>query len=131
MSLYKQTIELVGCRKQFFFNDVCRFQQTANDICDLYCYLTGRNGIKYYLNLLRSGHCVYFLLKRCDLFKYPEQGWEAVNGKMKCYFNHNAQKGEGKKGSSKLLPIFMTFFRRFLWRCGILDQYFEKVNQSP
>ena len=30
-----------------------------------------------------------------------------------------------------MLPIFMTFLRSLLWRCGILDKFFNRVDPIP
>ena len=81
-----------------------------------------------YFHNLRAGHFAYFLHKRGNLYRYSQQDWENVNGKMKRNFNNNTQRGGGKGGSSKLLPIFFTFCRGLLWRCGILDAFFDEVD---
>ena len=124
-------IEKVGSRKEFDWAAVCDFQNTADDFCDIYCELTGRDGMTNNFHSFRSGHYAYFLHHKKNLYRYSQQGWEALNGKMKRCFNHNTQKGGGKNGSSKLLPIFMSFSPGFLWRCGILDAFFDKVDPIP
>ena len=127
-TLFALTIKKLNSKKLYKFDDVCEFQRTANGFCDIYCTFTGRDGMTNSFHNLRDGNFPYFLQKRGNLYRYSRQGWEAINGKMKHNCNHNTPKGGGLRGSSKLLPIFVTFSCGRLWRCGILDELFEKVD---
>lgn len=83
-----------------------------------------------YFHFIVAGHFSYYLLKFENLYKYSQQGWERVNGKAKQTYNHATQKGGGKGGSSKLLPIVYTFLRELLWRFGHGDELFKKHDDE-
>ena len=69
-------------------------------------------------------------MKYQNLYKYSQQGWERVNGKAKRAYNHNTTKGGRRGGSSKLLPIMMTFLRELLWRFGVGDKLFNPNDNT-
>ena len=77
-------------------------------LCDIYFALTGRDRMTNYFHLIHAGHYLYFLLKYRNMYWYPQQGWENINGRIKKIFHDNTQKGGSQGGSSKLVPSFRT-----------------------
>lgn len=126
--LYSVTMEKLKSRKVFNFEDVCDFQDTADDFCELYIQLTGGPSMTNYMHFLSAGHFSFYLLRLGNLYKYSQQGWEHINGIAKRTFNHNTQKGGGRNGSSKLLPIVYSFLRELLWRFKHGDKLFLKYD---
>ena len=126
-SLYNQVIEMLNSKRHFKWKRVCQFQKLVDEFCDLYFYLTGRDGMTNYFHMLYSGTFAYFLDKYGNLYRFSQQGWENVNGVWKRHFHHNTAKGGGKGGSSKLLPIMFTVARGMLWRSGHLDLFFDSL----
>ena len=100
-------------KEHFEFEEVCKFQLDADEFCDAYFLLTGRDGMTNYFHLLKAGHYAYFLRKYHNLYRYSQQGWENINSRLKRTFHHNTQKGGC--GRSKLLPVIYTLLRDMLW----------------
>ena len=114
LSHFNDAMELLDSKRYFEFDDVCKFQDTADKFCDPYIYLTGVEGMTNYIHMMFSGTFAYFLDKYGNLYRFSQQGWENVNGTWKRHFHHNSAKGGGKGGSSKLLPIMYTVARAML-----------------
>ena len=110
--------------------DVDMCQLAADDFCDEYVDLTGRDGMTNYFHNLRSGHFSYYLRKYGNLYLLSQQGWENVNSRFKRLFHFNTQKGGGIGGSSKLGPVMYTMARSMLWRYGYLDGLFKELGHS-
>jgi len=115
---------------EFRLEDVDEFQLRADEFCDIYCGLTGRDGMTNYFHILRAGHFSYFLHKFGNLYLLSQQGWENVNSRWKRTFHNNTQKGRGCGGSSKLGPVMHTFARCILWKYGYLDGLFELLGNT-
>jgi hypothetical protein len=109
---------------------VCDFQNTADDFAELYINLTGWDGMTNYFHFLSAGHFSFYLLRVKNLYKYSQQGWEHINGKAKRTYHNNTQKGGGRNGSSKLLPIVYSFLRELLWRFNYGDALFSKFEDK-
>ena len=95
----------LGARTEFLFDEVCSYKLSVDKFSENYNHLTGRDGMTSYMHLRKAGHCVYFLLWYGNVYKYSQQGYEILNGVMKRDFHTKTQKGGGRGGTSKLLPI--------------------------
>ena len=79
-----------------------------------------------------SGHVKWFMLKYRNLYRYEQQGWEALNSKMKYFFYHRTQRG-GSKGNNqycggraeRLKPVGKWLQRQIMWKTGLSDKDFE------
>jgi hypothetical protein len=127
---YAMLMDELKSRKVFTYDDVCEFQNIADDFGEQYIYLTGVDGMTNYFHFLIAGHFSYYLFRYKNLYKYSQQGWERINGKAKRSYHHNTQKGGGRGGTSKLLPIMRMFLRELLWRFGHADEVFTKVPKA-
>ena len=81
------------------------YQLLADKFLANHNHLTGRDGMTDYMHLHKAGHWAYFLLRYGNVYKYSQQGYENLNGVMKRDFHTKTQKGGGRGGTSKLLPI--------------------------
>jgi len=126
--LLATVMEKLESKEEFDQDMVDSFQLSADEFCDVYCALTGRDGMTNYYHILRSGHFCYFLEKYKNLYLLSQQGWENVNSRFKRSFHNNSQKGGGKGGSSKLAPVMYTMARDMLWRYGYLDRLFHHLG---
>ena len=84
-----------------------------------------------YLHLIGAGHITYFLRRYGSLYKFSQQGWEALNKLIKSFYHHNTNHG-GCHGNSRgamirgkhLLPIACLNSRRLCWITKIGDAFF-------
>ena len=128
---FRKVTEMVDSRYEFEFEDVAEFQLAADEFCDAYFTVTGRDGMTNYTHCLKAGHFSWFLLEYGNLYRYSQQGWENVNSRFKRKFFSNTQRGGGRGTvRSKLLPVFYSFLREMLWRNGMLGGYFEHLGRD-
>jgi hypothetical protein len=50
---------------------------------------------------------------------------------LKWSFHHISQKGGGRGGSSKLLPVMYHLTRQLMWRVGHLDGLLDHLGYDP
>jgi hypothetical protein len=127
---FKTVMTTLESKQEFTQQHVDDFQLDADKFCDIYCGLTGRDGMTNYFHILRSGHFSYFLVKYKSLYLLSQQGWDNVNNRFKRSFHNNTQKGGGKGGSSKLAPVMYTMARDMLWQYGFLDGLFQHLGHT-
>jgi len=53
--LFESALQQLCSHKKFELKDVCAFQDTADDFCDIYCRMTGIECMTNYLHCLRAG----------------------------------------------------------------------------
>ena len=123
-------MEMLESKEEFNQDRADNFQLLADEFCDVYCQLTGRDGMTNYYHILRSGHFSYFLAKYKSLYLLSQQGWENVNSRFKHSFHNNTQKGGGVGGSSKLAPVMYMMARDMLWSYRFLDGLFKKLGHT-
>ena len=49
------------------------------------------DGMTNYKHALCTGHMVYFLLTNGNLYRYSQQGWEALNCRLKFFTSLNVE----------------------------------------
>ena len=109
--MFNAFISMLRARYDFDLGRVLDFQFCVDNFMDLWHKLTGRDGIGNYFHLLDVGHVADQLLMHGNLYKYLQQGWEAVNKKAKKIFLTKTAMGGGTGGFGKLLTILLLFLR--------------------
>ena len=78
--------------------------------------------ITNYMHLIGAGHITYFLDKYRNLYRFSQQGWEALNKLIKSHYHHKTNHGgcQGNTNSAMvrgqhLLPIANLITRRHAW----------------
>ena len=61
-------ITLLESKKELNQVTIYNFQLSADECCDVYCGLTGRNGMTNYFYIIHCGHFSYFLEKYKNLY---------------------------------------------------------------
>jgi len=132
IELFGEVTEMLDDKKEYKEEEVYAFQKKADEFCKVYIKLTGMQGMTNYLHMLYAGHFSYFLLKYGNLYRFSQQGWENVNGKVKRRHFSSTQKGGGrvKGGTGKLKPIVMAMGREMLWKFGYLDELFKYIGHD-
>ena len=82
-------MEVMNSKLEFHPEDVDAFQLLADEFCDVYCGLKGRDGMTNYFHILCTGHFAYFLKKYGNLYLLSQQSWENVNSCWKRTFHNN------------------------------------------
>ena len=134
---YRQCMVTLRSRKPFKHVDVLDFQSLADRFGDLWIKVAGRDGMSNYMHDLIAGHCSYFLFRYGNLYRFSQQGWEALMKKMKGTFHFATQRGgHGSKMQSKILPICDFLLRELFWRFRDGDDFFKnkvypRVGEYP
>ena len=111
---FPEMMSLLDSKWEFEFVDIAEFQLKADEFCDAYFAVTGRDGMTNYLHLIRAGHFAWFLDKYGNMYRLSQQGWENVNGRFKRKFFQNSQRGEG-------MAKEVSSFRSFTRSCGSIS----------
>ncbi|CAB9529733.1 hypothetical protein SEMRO_2605_G332420.1 [Seminavis robusta] len=113
-------------------NDLDSFHLMANRFMTQYVALFDGQGITNYIHMIGSGHLHYYLMRYGNLYKFSQQGWEAMNQKLKHFYFNNTNHG-GCAGSSNgdmirgdhVRPLMRMCQRSLMWRLGHGDAFFE------
>ena len=127
---YQSATKLLLSHKEGGWEEACEFQDEADNFMDIYNKVTGRRGMTNYFHYWRDGHLAWMIIERGSVYRFSQQGWEAMNGRLKRTFNHSTQKG-GSNSKGKLLSMVLTFVRSSLWAAGYLDEYFDGIQPLP
>ena len=71
---FNTVVKKLESKEEFTQARVDDFQLNADKFCDIYCAMTGRDGMTNYFHILRSGHFSYFLTKYKSLYLLSQQG---------------------------------------------------------
>jgi hypothetical protein len=131
---YRAFMELARSREEFSDDDITAFQTQADLFFALWVDLNGIKGITNYIHMIGAGHLTYYLRIYRNLYRYSQQGWEALNQKIKLIFFFHTQRGGNvkvKQGEEKLTrnyikPIARFLLRDIMWRTGIGASYFTR-----
>ena len=115
-------MEMAGQREDFSDEEIEAFGTHCDDCFELWVDLTGLEGMTNYIHMIGSGHMTYYLREWRNLYRYSQQGWEALNSLLKnIYFRRTQRgghKGDGQSRNSKLAPIAKWMQRRLYFLSG-------------
>ena len=104
-----------------------KFQKLADEYSEMWAHLTGRDGQTNYEHSIRCGHLSYYFSQYGNLYKYSQQGFEAMMAKIKCIYHRcTSRGGAGAEVRSHILQICHFLIRSMLWNSGHGDMYFNK-----
>ena len=127
-------------RQHSDFSDaqILTFHKKTAQFMDSYCsiYDNDSSKITNYIHIIGAGHLTYYLRKYRNLYKFSQQGWEALNQKTKHYYfnntNHGGNQGNKNGGmvcGNHLLPIMKMWQRWYMWRLGLGDAFFMPLPE--
>jgi len=131
---YNLGIELLRKRSDYTPDDIERFQDLIDEFFEKYYDITGVEGITNYIHMLASGHIKYYMEQHGNLYKFSQQGWEALNAKIKhIFFRHSQRGGNYGRHSDEnerfyLFSIMKAFQREMLWISGDGENLFNPNN---
>jgi hypothetical protein len=112
---------------------------------DQWVNLYGTVHMTNYIHIIGSGHLTYFAKKYGNLYRYSQQGWEAMNQLLKHYYfnntNHGGSYGNGGKSDDGTYscstvcgdhcrPLMRLCQRSLMWKLGIAEAYFVNKDKS-
>ena len=121
---YRTAMILLRKRDDFTNTEIASYQNHANKFFQAWVRLWQIEGITNYIHMIGSGHIANYLYKWKNLYRYSQQGWEAMNLLIKTFFFRRTSHGGGVRGDSKksrLIPIARWLQRRLVFLCRITE----------
>ena len=135
---YRTAMILLRKRDDFTNTEIATYQNHADKFFQAWVHLWQIEGITNYIHMIGSGHIADYLYKWKNLYRYSQQGWEAMNSLIKTFFFRRTSHGGGVRGDSKksrLIPIARWLQRRLVFLCRITEssirQYAEEHTMPP
>ena len=119
---YRIAMVLLRKREDFTNTAIATYQHHADKFFQSWILLWQKEGITNYIHMIGSGHVADYLYKWRNLYRFSQQGWEAMNSLIKTFFFRRTSHGGGVKGASKksrLIPIARWLQRRLIFLCRI------------
>ena len=126
---YLEIIEIILIRKPFTDEMIYSFQDKVDKYYEKWINLTGRNGMTNYIHFLGSGHVAYYLFKYRNLYRFSQQGFEAMMGKIKAIYHRCTSRGgngSAEQTRSHILQVAHFLLRMMMWHSGVGDNYFRQ-----
>ena len=98
MASYRAVMLKARSRTELSDNNIDIFQDLADMFDEKWISLHSMKGVTNYFHVIGSGHLSYHLKAYGNLCHCSQQGWEALNQKIKFVFFHNMQRDGQKKG---------------------------------
>lgn len=135
LALDNYRISMVLLRKKDDFTNVmvATYQCHADKFFQAWIHLWQKEGVTNYLHMIGSGHVAEYLFKWKNLYRFSQQGWEAMNSLIKTYFFRRTSHGGGVRGISKksrLVPIARWLQRRMVFLCRIEEPAIRKHKED-
>jgi hypothetical protein len=129
---YRIAMVLLRKREDFTDNEIAAYQSHADKFFQVWVRLWQKEGVTNYIHMIGAGHIADYLYRWRNLYRYSQQGWEAMNSLMKTFFFRRTNHGGGVRGcskKSKLIPIARWLQRQLIFLCratkGSIHQYAE------
>ena len=105
------------------------FQDKVDEYYEKWINLTGQNGMTNYIHFLGSGHVAYYLFKYRNVYRFSQQGFEAMMGKIKAIYHRCTSRGgngSAKQTRSHILQVAHFVLCMMMWHSGVGDNYFRQ-----
>jgi hypothetical protein len=134
---YRIAMVLLRQKRDFTNDQIATFQRHADLFFQKWVELHQKEGVTNYIHMMGSGHFAEYLYKWRNLYRYSQQGWEAMNAMIKTFFYRRTNHGgsTGNKGTSQksgLVPIARWLQRRLIFLCRFTEDEISKyIRENP
>ena len=123
---YKSSMDLLRKKDDFDHDEVATYQHHADIFFQSWLRLWQKEGITNYIHMIGAGHVSDYLFRWKNLYRFSQQGWEAMNSLIKTFFFRRTNHGGGVRGEtgkkSRLIPIARWLQRRMVHLCRTEEQ---------
>ena len=123
VNTYKDSMVILSKKDDFTDEELEELQMKIDDFSRKWMQCTAEGGCMNYFHGFICGHVMYFARKYRNYYRYSQEGWEAINSRIKLHYSCHTQKGGNDSGIIK--PIYQYIQRSIAWRNGLGDQFFE------
>ena len=125
---YREALVILRKKTDVTDDEIAMFQCHIDAwFCD-WVKVYGREGCTNYTHMLSSSHVMRYMQEWKCLYRFSQQGWEALNALIKSYFFRRTNRGgftSTVTKKSKLLGIARWLQRRMMWYSGLGDSLFN------
>ena len=117
---YRIAMLMLRKKEDFTNEEIASYQFRADKFFQVWLHLFQIEGITNYIHMIGSGYIADYLYKWKNLYRFSQQGWEALNSLIKTFFFRRTSHGGRVRGESKksrLVPIARWFQRRLIFLC--------------
>ena len=123
---YGEIIDFLGQRTHFDDDKIEIFQRLVDEYAEDWREIAGRDGQTNYEHFMYTSHVSHYLRLYGNLYRYSQQGFEAMMSRVKCiYHKCTSRGGHGAKDRSHILQICHFLIRNMLWNSGHGEAYFQ------
>ncbi len=129
--IYDQLIESARKEEDFTDEEISDFHDQCGVFMTAWVGVTNeRNHVSNYIHMIGSGHLVYYLKLYHNLYKkISNQGWEALNKKIKRVYFYNTNHGGSSGGRARIEkgyvePLWLFLARSTMWKIGVGIDFF-------
>ena len=125
---YLHILEILLYRKPFSDEMIYDLQDKIDIYFIKWIKLSGRNGMTNYIHFKGSGHVCYYLFKYRNLYRYSQQGFEAMMSKIKAIYHKCTSRGgngSAEEDRSHILQVAHFLLRAMMWNSGRGEAYFR------
>lgn len=126
---YHQAMDLLRKRTDYVEEEIKQFRFHVDEWFRIWIRKFGRDTYSNYMHMMHSGHIEEEMrLFRC-LYRYSQEGLEAMNALIKAYFYRRSERGGGKGEATdcRVAPIGRWVQRRWCW---MAISYCERIGDS-
>ena len=116
---------LLQKKEDFTNGTIAAYQCHADKFFQAWVRLWQKEGITNYMHMIGSGHLAHYLYKWNNLYRFSQQGWEAMNSLIKIFFFRQTSHGGGVREASKksrLIPIARWLQPQMVFLCRVNEQ---------
>ena len=123
---YEDVLKFMNRRTFFDESTIQEFQSLADEYSAMWRNITGRDGQTNYEHIIDTGHLSHYFRKYGNLYRFSQQGFEAMMSRVKCIYHRcTSRGGHGSKIRSHILQIVHFLIRSMLWNSGHGEAYFH------
>jgi hypothetical protein len=129
MATYHPLMELIRRHEDFTESDINNLHSLSLKFMGQWVDSMDGQSITNYIHMIGAGHLTYYVSKYKNLYKYSQQGWEALNQKLKYFYFHNTNHGgcggkqPGALSGDHVLPLMRLIQRSIMWTLGHGDAF--------
>lgn len=116
---YLTAMKILKKREDYTLDEINSFQEHIDKWFALWIKEFGRDTYSNYIHLLHSGHIAEEMRTFGCLYRYSQEGLEAMNALIKSFWFRRTGRGGGKptgeQSSNRILPIARWSQRRMCW----------------
>lgn len=130
---YRTAMVLLRKRDDFSNDQIVEYQYHADLFFQAWVILWQKEGITNYIHMIGAGHIAEYLYKWKNLYRFSQQGWEAMNSLIKTFFFRRTSHGGGVRGSSqksRLILIGQWLQRRMMFLCHISEDDIQQYKRE-